>query len=125
MRKIQFGATFVAGALARLTNLVSRLSRKIKSATTIALLVAIAVLAGHSVSALSPPTIASLKTVTVPEPDNLGQFLKIRPLRSLWERLFFGICRLVVMASPPVPVATSMSVRITELKTSLVRGFRE
>ncbi|BAY78948.1 hypothetical protein NIES25_54270 (plasmid) [Nostoc linckia NIES-25] len=90
MRKIQFGATYLAGALARLTNLVSRLSRKIKSATTIALLVAIAVLAGHTVSAqVSPPTIASLKTVTVPEPDNLGQFVKDKTAAIALGKAFF------------------------------------
>ena len=67
----------MAAVLARLIDLASRLSRKMKSGVTIAAFVAIAVLAGHTVSAqVLPPTLSSLKTVAIPEPDNYGEFIK-------------------------------------------------
>ncbi|MBE8986945.1 cytochrome C peroxidase [Nostoc sp. LEGE 12450] len=77
MRKIQLCTIFMAAVLARLIDLASRLSRKMKSGVTIAAFVAIAVLAGHTVSAqVLPPTLSSLKTVAIPEPDNYGEFIK-------------------------------------------------
>ncbi|MBD2415299.1 cytochrome C peroxidase [Nostoc calcicola FACHB-3891] len=89
MRKIQFGVTFVAAVLARLRDLVSRLSRRIKSGITIAALVAMAVLAGHTVSAQVLPPTFSLKTVTVPEPDNLGEFVKDKTAAIALGKAFF------------------------------------
>jgi cytochrome c peroxidase len=50
-----------------------------KRSMTIVTLVAATILAGHSVSAqiaVPPPAPPSLKTVIVPEPDNLGEFVK-------------------------------------------------
>ncbi|MBW4678048.1 MAG: cytochrome-c peroxidase [Desmonostoc geniculatum HA4340-LM1] len=86
MRKIQFGVTFVAAVLARLRDLVSR---RIKSGVTIAALVAMAVLAGHTVSAQVLPPTFSLKTVTVPEPDNLGEFVKDKTAAIALGKAFF------------------------------------
>ncbi len=74
LRKIQIIAIF-AGILSRLTQLASKLSKSLKKGATIATLITAMVLAGHAVSAqvASPP---SLKTVAVPQPDNLGDFIK-------------------------------------------------
>ncbi|MHC5828507.1 MAG: cytochrome c peroxidase, partial [Nostoc sp.] len=54
--------------------MVSKLSKTI----TIAAIVVAAVIAGNTVSAqvTAFPPLASLKTVSVPEPDNLGDFVK-------------------------------------------------
>ena len=77
LNTIQIVVLLAAGVLAGLTRLPSRLSRKMKSSMTIAALVAAAILAGHAVEAqVAPPPLASLKTVVVPEPDNLGDFVK-------------------------------------------------
>lgn len=63
-----------------LTQIASKFSKKMKRSMTIVTLVAATILAGHSVSAQiavpPPPAPPSLKTVTVPEPDNLGEFVK-------------------------------------------------
>ncbi|MEH2138011.1 hypothetical protein [Nostoc sp.] len=70
MGKIQFTLTFVAAVVGRLRDLASRFSRRMKSSVTIATNAAIAVLAGHTVSAqITPPSLASLKTVPIPGPD--------------------------------------------------------
>ncbi|MEH2094623.1 MAG: hypothetical protein V7K96_14725 [Nostoc sp.] len=64
MAKIQLTLTFVAAVVSRLRNLVSRFSRRMKTSVTIAAFVAIAVLAGHTVSAqITPPSLTSLNTV--------------------------------------------------------------
>ena len=78
---MQIFARFAAGVLAGLTKLASRLSKRIKSSVTIVTLIAVTVVAGHAVSAqiIDPgpsQPLASLKTVSVPEPDNLGEFIK-------------------------------------------------
>lgn len=56
--------------------------RKVFSYVAVALMVAIAVLAGHTVSALVPDgssqPLTSLKTVPIPEPANLGEFVSDR-----------------------------------------------
>lgn len=73
---------FAVAVLAGLTRLVSRLSKRMKRGATIVALVATAVIAGHAVSAQVAPTagpsqpLGSLKTVSVPQPDNLGDFVK-------------------------------------------------
>ncbi|WP_370460650.1 cytochrome-c peroxidase [Brasilonema octagenarum] len=69
--------SFVAGMLSGLIQLASKFFRsiKIKKGTTIAALVMAAILAGHTVSAqvTAPPPLSQIK---VPEPDNLGDFIK-------------------------------------------------
>ena len=50
----------------------SRFSRTI----TIAAIILVAVIAGNTVSAVTGPSPVSLKSVSVPEPDNLGDFVK-------------------------------------------------
>ncbi len=63
----------------RFLALITRASKSIKSSVTIAALVTIAILAGHTVSAqVSPPSqpLGSLKSVAIPEPSNLGEFVK-------------------------------------------------
>lgn len=59
-------------------DLTRRLRSKYSRAITIAVLVTAAVICGHTVSAqVTPaPAIASLKTVSVPEPDNIGDFIR-------------------------------------------------
>lgn len=66
---MQICTTFVVAVLARLIDLASRLSRRMKSGVTIA------ALAGHTVSAqITPPSqpLASLKSVPIPGPDYTG-----------------------------------------------------
>ncbi|MEG4629560.1 cytochrome c peroxidase [Microcoleus sp. AR_TQ3_B6] len=62
----------------------------------IATVVAVAILAGHTVSAqVGPPPanpLASLKTVPVPEPSNLGDFVKDKPAAiALGKALFWDL----------------------------------
>ncbi|MFW9261411.1 cytochrome-c peroxidase [Nostoc sp. CALU 546] len=57
----------------QLNYLRSRFSKTI----TIAVIIMAAVIAGNSVSAqVTPPPLASLKSISVPEPNNLGDFVK-------------------------------------------------
>ncbi len=59
--------------------LIANASKRLKSSVTIAALVMVAILAGHTVSAqVSPPSqpLGSLKSVAIPEPSNLGEFVK-------------------------------------------------
>ena len=76
MRKIQSSTIFVAAVLARVTNLAFRLSKRIKSSMAIAVIVAIAILAGHTVSAQLAPSLVPLKNVAIPKPENLADFVK-------------------------------------------------
>ncbi len=79
--------------LGGLTRLASRLSRRMKSSTTIVALVAAAVLAGHAVSAqVAPEPPPSLKTVAVPEPDNIGDFIRNKTAAiALGKSLFWDM----------------------------------
>jgi len=67
--------------LTKLSRLVARLLKRMRANVAIATVVAFAILAGHTVSAQlvdggpSQP-LASLKTVSVSEPSNLGEFIK-------------------------------------------------
>lgn len=71
----QIIAIWAAGMLSKLTHLVSKLSKRMKRGTVIAALLTAAILAGHSVSAqVNAPV--PLSQVKVPEPDNLGEFIK-------------------------------------------------
>ena len=65
----------------RLSRIVARLLKRTKNSVAIAAIVAVAILAGHTASAqLANPGVsqplASLKTVSVPEPSNLSEFVK-------------------------------------------------
>ncbi len=62
-------------------NKIGQVSKRLKSSLTLVALVTTAILAGHTVSAqVSPPPpsqpLGSLKSVAVPEPSNLGEFVK-------------------------------------------------
>ncbi len=71
----QIIAVWAAGILSKLTHLVSKLSMSMKRGTMIAALVMAAVLAGHTVSA-QVNALPPLSQVKVPEPDNIGEFIK-------------------------------------------------
>ncbi|MBD2535960.1 cytochrome C peroxidase [Nostoc flagelliforme FACHB-838] len=63
----------------KLLVLINKASKRLKSGVMIAALVMTAILAGHTVSAqVSPPSqpLGSLKSVAIPEPSNLGEFVK-------------------------------------------------
>jgi cytochrome c peroxidase len=63
----------------KLLKSINRDSKRLKSGVAIAALVMTAILAGHTVSAqISPPSqpLGSLKSVSIPEPSNLGEFVK-------------------------------------------------
>lgn len=77
LKRIHIVALLTVGVLSGLTRLASKLSRRMKSGITIVTLVAATVLAGHTVSAqLVVPPLPPLKNVSVPEPDNLRDFVK-------------------------------------------------
>jgi hypothetical protein len=77
LRRIQIFALLAVDVLAGLNRLASKLSKRMKRGMIIVTLVAATVLAGHTVSAqLVVPPPPSLRTVPVPEPDNLGEFVK-------------------------------------------------
>ncbi|NWF60916.1 MAG: cytochrome C peroxidase [Fischerella sp.] len=72
-------------------NFTQRLASKYSKGITIAVLVTLAVICGHTVSAqVTPaPALASLKTVPVPEPDNLGDFIRDRTAAIKLGKSFF------------------------------------
>lgn len=86
---------FIARIFTRLLQPGSRLSKKIKSTTTISALVLAAILAGHGVSAqVAPPSqpLASLKTVSIPEPDNINEYIKDKTAAiALGKTLFWDM----------------------------------
>ena len=76
---LQIVTLFATSALGKIRQRSSRLSKKMKSSMTIATLVATAVLAGHVVEAQVPlpfQPLAPLKTVGIPEPDTLNDYVK-------------------------------------------------
>ena len=97
-RTIQKAALFVTAFLAGLSQLGSRFSKKIKKNTTIIVLVATTVMAGHTVSAQvtqsgpqAPPT---LKSVSVPGPDDseLAKYIKDKTAAiALGKTLFWDM----------------------------------
>jgi cytochrome c peroxidase len=78
LQRIQIIAMWAVGMLRGCNHLGSKLSKstQIKKGTTIAALVIAAILAGHSVSAQVTTGPPPLSQITVPEPDNLGDFIK-------------------------------------------------
>ncbi|MEI2577885.1 cytochrome-c peroxidase [Scytonema sp. PRP1] len=75
-------------------HLASKLSwsTKIKRGTTIAALVTAAILAGHTVSAQVTTDLRPLSQITVPEPDNLGDFIKDKTAAiALGKSLFWDM----------------------------------
>ncbi len=80
--------------LVKLSRMVARLLKRIKNSAAIVLLVAVAILAGHVASAqlvdtgVSQP-LASLKTVSVSEPSNLGEFVKNKSAAILLGKSLF------------------------------------
>lgn len=78
---IQQVTQFVPNGVVKFTQFISGLLSKKNRTITVAALVAVAILAGHSVSAqiATPPpallALGPLSSVPVPEPDNLNQFL--------------------------------------------------
>ncbi|MEH2425594.1 MAG: cytochrome c peroxidase [Nostoc sp.] len=72
----------------KLNYLRSRFLRTI----TIAAIILVAVIAGNTVSAQVTPPLASLKSVSVPQPDNLGDFVKDKVAAiKLGKTLFWDI----------------------------------
>lgn len=71
----------------------SKLSRKLKTSIAIALLVVFTVLTGHTVSAqIGSPPIVPLDRVSVPEPDNIGEFIRNKTAAiALGKTLFWDM----------------------------------
>ena len=84
---------FIVINLTNLFRLVARLLKRTSHIMAIATVVAVAILAGHTASAqvVRPPIIplASLKTVPVPEPPNLGEFVKNKPAAIAFGKALF------------------------------------
>jgi cytochrome c peroxidase len=88
---------FMGMHLTNLFPLVARWLKRTSNIMAIATVVAVAILAGHTVSAqlVAPEPsqpLASLKTVAVPEPPNLGEFVKDKPAAiALGKALFWDL----------------------------------
>src|SRR4028118_1370941 len=85
---------FIEIHLTNLFRLVASLLKRTSQSMAIATVVAVVILAGHSASAQVGPPIAnplkSLTTVAVPEPPNLGEFVKDKPAAiALGKALFW------------------------------------
>jgi cytochrome c peroxidase len=87
---------FIQMHLTNIFRLVARQLKRTSQIMAIATIVSVAILAGHTASAQVPPRppnpLASLKTVPVPEPPNLGQFVKNKPAAiALGKALFWDM----------------------------------
>jgi cytochrome c peroxidase len=87
---------FIGIHLTNLFQLVARWLKRTSNIMAIATVVAVAILAGHTASAQITPRppnpLASLKTVAVPEPPNLGEFVKNKPAAiALGKALFWDL----------------------------------
>jgi cytochrome c peroxidase len=86
---------FIEMHLTNLFPLVARWLKRTSHIMAIATVVTVAILAGHTASAqVGPPgppnPLASLKTVAIPEPPNLGEFVKNKPAAiALGKALFW------------------------------------
>jgi cytochrome c peroxidase len=82
---------FIGMHLTNIFRLVARLLKRKSNIMAIATVVAVAILAGHTASAQVVPN-PSLKDVAVPEPPNLGEFVKDRPAAiALGKALFWDM----------------------------------
>lgn len=97
MTKIQISVILKA-VRARLIGMASKPAKKLKRSVIIAVLATLGVLCGHTVSAQlvdpSEPSqpLASLKTVAIPEPSNLGEFVKDKKAAiALGKALFWDM----------------------------------
>ncbi|KYC36374.1 cytochrome C peroxidase [Scytonema hofmannii PCC 7110] len=78
LEKIQALSLLVTTITVKLGQISLKLPRRMKKGMTIAVIITATVLAGHTASAQfqPPPAPPALTTVKVPEPDNLGDFVK-------------------------------------------------
>jgi cytochrome c peroxidase len=88
--------TFIGMHLTNLFRLVARWLKRTSNIMAIATVVAVAILAGHTASAQITPRppnpLASLKTVAVSEPPNLGEFVKNKTAAiALGKALFWDL----------------------------------
>ncbi|MBU7585225.1 MAG: c-type cytochrome [Nostoc sp. TH1S01] len=96
MSKVQIGATRKA-VTNKLMGMASQQLKKLKNTVIIAAMASLAILCGHTVSAqLVTPgpsqPLASLKTVAIPEPSNLGDFVKDKKAAiALGKALFWDM----------------------------------
>ncbi|MBD1932565.1 MULTISPECIES: cytochrome-c peroxidase [Cyanophyceae] len=96
-KRIKNLAFFAIAFPAGLNRLGSRLSKRIKKSMVMVAIAAIIVLAGHTVAAQVSPSEqsqspASLKSVPIPQPDNLGQFVKDKTAAiALGKTLFWDM----------------------------------
>src|SRR4028118_27016 len=82
---------FIGKHLPNLFRLVARQLKRTSQIMAIATVVTVAILAGHTASAQVVPTL-SLKTIAVPEPPNLGEFVKDKPAAiALGKALFWDL----------------------------------
>jgi cytochrome c peroxidase len=94
LKTTKFVVSFVTGIFSRPLRQGSSWSKKIKSSGTIAALVLAAVLAGHTVSAQvsPPPNPPPLNSVKVPEPENIGDFIRDKTAAiALGKSLFWDM----------------------------------
>ena len=96
LKKLRLIAIFMAGILGRPFGWLSKWSRSIKSSMTIAALVAATVLAGHTMSAqlvvAQTTSLDPLNKVSVPEPDNIGDFIRNKTAAiALGKSLFWDM----------------------------------
>jgi len=87
---------FIGMHITNLFRLVARWLKRTSNIMAIATVVAVVILAGHTASAQITPRppnpLASLKTVAVPEPPNLGEFVKNKPAAiALGKALFWDM----------------------------------
>jgi len=87
---------FIETHLTNLFRLVARLLKRTSHIMAIATIVTVAILAGHTASAQVPPRppnpLASLKTVPIPEPPDLGKYVKDKPAAiALGKALFWDM----------------------------------
>ncbi|NWF59977.1 MAG: cytochrome C peroxidase [Fischerella sp.] len=89
----QAATIFATGILSRFTQIKFGSSRSMKKGATIAALVIATILAGHTVSAqVTPPQPPPLSNVKVPEPDNLGEFIRDKTAAiALGKSLFWDM----------------------------------
>lgn len=88
--KIVQSVLFVVESLAKSIGSASRLTKRIRSSMAIAILVSTAVLAGHAASAQVNPS--PLSKIPIPEPDNLGEFVRDKTAAiALGKSLFWDM----------------------------------